>query len=387
MRSRLGFAATAIALTLAAGGCKGKGVCDDGASSLPPGENSSRSSNEDAYGPSPQNAAAATRAVAEADIVQLDGLRLYAMSKSGTLSIIDASTPGSLSLLGKIRLPGEPFEMYRRGDVIVVMSNKAVDKTGTVVISTGDETTSAPSTTTATDDSMGSLVVAIDVSDPKAPKEAGSLKVAGEIADSRTVGDVLYLATFESANCFECGKDLRTLVTSFDISTPIAPKQVDQVAYTAPTGTVYNLAWSTAWRRSIFATNERIYVGGLSDTASATTTEGVIEVLDITDPSGKLVKGARLDVAGPALSRWQMDESQGIFRIITQRGAGSTRNVPDRIDRELLAPRPHHDEAPEAGGPQDRALRRRARLRDHVQSDRSALRHRPVEPRCAGAEG
>jgi len=64
------------------------------------------------------------RAIQEADIIQLDdaaGL-LYAMSRSGTVSIVDVATPGQLWLLGQTTLPGEPFEMYRRGDYLIAMS-------------------------------------------------------------------------------------------------------------------------------------------------------------------------------------------------------------------------------------------------------------------------
>src|SRR5436190_1738267 len=58
--------------------------------------------------------AAGTRAIAEADIVQLDDEqdRIYAMSRSGWLAIVDAAQPGKLSLMGKVGLSGEPFEMY-----------------------------------------------------------------------------------------------------------------------------------------------------------------------------------------------------------------------------------------------------------------------------------
>jgi len=66
------------------------------------------------------------RAIEEADIIQLDGGLLYALSKSGTVSIVDIATPGRLDLLGQATLRGEPFEMYRRGDFLIAMSNDAV---------------------------------------------------------------------------------------------------------------------------------------------------------------------------------------------------------------------------------------------------------------------
>src|SRR5664279_2576195 len=68
----------------------------------------------------------ASRAIIEADIIQVADGRLYAMSKLGSLSIIDISKPGQLALLGQTQLAGEPFEMYRRGDTLIAMSNSAV---------------------------------------------------------------------------------------------------------------------------------------------------------------------------------------------------------------------------------------------------------------------
>jgi hypothetical protein len=96
----------------------------------------------------------AQRAIAEADIIQLDGGRLYAMSKSGTVSIVDVSAPGRLVLLGQTTLPGQPFEMYRRGGYLLAMSNGAVASDGTVVVS-GSTWAAGSNTTTTTEDSSG----------------------------------------------------------------------------------------------------------------------------------------------------------------------------------------------------------------------------------------
>src|SRR5262245_10810902 len=64
----------------------------------------------------------ANRAIVEADIIQLDGDRLYALSRVAGLAVVDASNPADLKLLGRYRdLPATPFEMYLRDDVMVVM--------------------------------------------------------------------------------------------------------------------------------------------------------------------------------------------------------------------------------------------------------------------------
>lgn len=264
----------------------------------------------------------AQRAITEADIVQIDDQkgRLYAMSRSGSLAIVDVSTPGRLALLGKIRVAGEPFEMYRRGDTILAMTNGGLRADGSLEAATSDE--SAPPTR---DLSVGAVVSALDVSDAKSVRMIEAFKVSGEIADSRVVGNVLYLATYETGTCWQCTQGPRTLVTSFDVSRSSALVPVDQVAFPGPQSTTFDAAWSTPWKRSIVVTPERMYVGGFAETSSSTT-EGRIEVLDIRDPSGRLVRAGYLETAGPIMSRWQLDEFQGVVRVISQRGAGSTSN-------------------------------------------------------------
>lgn len=276
---------------------------------------------------------AAQRAVAEADIIQLDGGRLYAMSGSGTVSVVNVADPKNLSLLGTTTISGKPFEMYLRGTSLVVMSNAAVTGDGAVVQKVVDP---AAATTTTTDDTAGALVTTLDVRDPAQMAELSTLKVPGEIADSRTVGDVLYLATYENATCFGCGAKPRTMVTTFNVADPNAVHQVDQASFQSNAPDSQNLAWGMAWKRSIVATSTRLYIGGHADldpnTYTDTTSpgnEGIVDVLDITDPTGKLAAGARLRLPGAVLSRWQLDETDGILRVISQPGAGRTGNGTD----------------------------------------------------------
>ena len=263
--------------------------------------------------------AGAERAIAEADIIQIDGGILYAMSKSGTVSLVDVSTLGRLSLLGQTTLPGQPFEMYLRGDALIAMSNGAISAGGGVT-----------STYQSPDSGGGAMVLALDVSHPAQPRVVATLSVPGEIADSRVVGDVLYLATYENAACYGCGTAPRTMVTTFNIATPTAMTLVEQVSFQSNAPDGYNLPWGSNWKRSIFVTAERLYIGGHADidpnSFATATNEGIVDVLDITDPSGRLVTGARLSVAGAILSRWQLDERDGVLRVISQQGAGRTGN-------------------------------------------------------------
>ena len=176
------------------------------------------------------------------------------MSKSGTVSLVDVSTPGRLALLGQTTLPGQPFEMYLRGNALVAMSNGAVSTSGGVT-----------STYQTPDSGGGAMVVALDVSYPTQPHVMATLRVPGEIADSRVVGDVLYLATYENAACYGCGTAPRTMVTTFNIATPTAMTLVEQVSFQSNAPDGYNLPWGSNWKRSIFVTTQRLYIGGHAD--------------------------------------------------------------------------------------------------------------------------
>ena len=170
--------------------------------------------------PNPRTTTSAQRAIEEADIIQVDGGLLYAMSKSGTVSIVDIATPGRLALLGQTTLAGEPFEMYRRGDFLITMSNDAVGQDGRVTV-----------TRAGVDAGGGALVSVLDVRDPTQLVEVATLKVPGEIADSRVVGNVLYVASYENTLCYGCGNLPRTLVTTFNIASPTAIALIEQVSF------------------------------------------------------------------------------------------------------------------------------------------------------------
>jgi hypothetical protein len=288
-------------------------------------------SSADAGRPSPGapgdvgQSADATRAVEEADIIQVEGSRLYAMSRSRGISIIDISSPNRLARMGApITLPGAGFEMFRRGDVLFAMTNGAIGPDGSLQPPSDEapapnDGLGAPELDSATYGSA--LLVAVDVRDPANAKKISMFKVPGEIADSRVVGDVLYLVSYESGECWSCSGGPRTVVTSFDVSDPTSIRRVDQIAY-APDQPGY-----TGWKRSVAATKDRLYVAGPDwrwDGREAA--QSVIQVLDVTDPEGHLAVGAEILIPGQVTSRWQMDEHDGVLRVVAQRDQLTTQN-------------------------------------------------------------
>jgi hypothetical protein len=277
----------------AARGGSSSGGADAGAASAAPSANGGAKSSDDAQ-----------RAVEEADILKVDGTRLYALSRYGGLAIVDVSDPDHMKLLGRKRTDGIPFEMYVRNGRAYVMMNEY----GKWVRGDGSRYGKWIQT---------SELFAFDVANPQAITEVSHYDVPGTISDSRTVGDVLYLVTNENGYCWGCGERAGTIVTSFDVASGAFAK-VDQLDYRASDNTY------SSWQRSVSATNERLYIAGprWDWRQGQSNASSIIQVVDVTDPKGKLVKGADVPVSGQINSRWQMDESDGVLRVVSQYGNG-----------------------------------------------------------------
>lgn len=241
------------------------------------------------------------RAITEADIIQVHEGKLYALSQYSGLSVIDISVPDQLTLLGRYNgTSGVPFEMYLRDGVVYAMFS-----------SWGQYVWDAA--TSSYQWAQTSHIEALDVTNPATIAPIGSFDVPGSISDSRVVGDVLYAVTFEDGYCWDCNPEPSTTITSIHIADPAAISVVDQLSFAD------NDPWGYGWRRSVAATPERMYVAGVEWDGSG---EGhsTIQVVDISDPSGQLVLGDSIEAAGQIESRWQMDEHQGVLRVISQPG-------------------------------------------------------------------
>jgi hypothetical protein len=248
----------------------------------------------------PDTGGEAERAIAEADIIQVRDGKLYALSQYSGLSIIDLSRRDRLALLGRYRSSGIPFEMYLQDGIVYAMFSSW----GDYVYDEASHTYSWVQT---------SRVEALDVSNPAGVELLGAFNLPGAISDSRIVGDVLYAVSFEDGYCWECATTPNTTVTSLAIGDPDAIHVVDQLRYSDADST----GWG--WRRSVTVTPERMYVAGIEWDGRG---EGhsTIQIIDISDPGGQLVEGASVEADGQIQSRWQMDEHEGVLRVISQPG-------------------------------------------------------------------
>lgn len=236
------------------------------------------------------------RLIEEADIIKVDGNRLYALSDYSGLSIIDVSVPDQLTLLGRKPLPGLPFEMYLRDGVIYAMFSSW----GHYV-----------ETEWGYDWVQSSHLEALNVDDPQRITSLGAFDMPGSLADSRMVGDILYVVSFEDGYCYGCRPEPNTTVTSLAVDDPASIAVVDTLAFNDENG------GNGSWRRSISVTTDRMYVGGI-DWGDGIGGSSTIQVVDISDPAGDLVLGGSVEVAGRIQSRWQMNEYEGVLRVISQ---------------------------------------------------------------------
>jgi hypothetical protein len=244
------------------------------------------------------------REVSEADIVAIEDDRLYALSQYGGLTVIDASQPDRLPVLGRFRAHAMPFEMYVDQAQVFAMFSEFGHYGWEEDIGQWQWRTT-------------SRLMALDASDPSSIAVRGEFDLPGTLSDSRRVGDVLYVVTYEDGWCWECQPTPNTTITSLDVADPARPRQVDQLVFEDEVDDT--IWWWWGGSRPVYSTDERLYVAGVT-AASDDSGHSTIDVVDISDPGGTLVAGAQVEVAGVIQSRWQMDEFEDVLRVVSQRG-------------------------------------------------------------------
>jgi hypothetical protein len=235
--------------------------------------------------------------ITEADIVKIDGDRLYALSPYAGLVVATIEDSKALNVLGKWRDEGEPFEMYVDGDQVFALYNGYYFQTWDTAAQTWNGHTS-------------SRLVAIDASVPSEPVVRGEFEVPGWIVDSRRVGDILYVISHQDGWCWGCDTTQNTTITALNVANPHLPVVVDQLV--SPSG-------DPSWQYPVVSANVgRFFIGGASRWNDDGSITSAINVVDISDGSGVMKPGASVEVQGSVTNRWQIDEYDGYLRVLTQ---------------------------------------------------------------------
>lgn len=234
------------------------------------------------------------RVLQEADLIRVSGDVLYALSARRGLVVMDISDPSHLSIVGVHPLFGTPFEMHVRPPHAFVQYSAFWNYIHDVQTGAGHFR-------------LTSRILILDVSDPADIRELGTFDLPGEISDSRLSGDILYVVSGQGSSCDGCHMPNGLSVVSLNVADPEQPFEVSRLSVT----------WDSAEafaRRAVHFSSQRLYVGGVPDDQD----HSFIQVVDISDPNGQLVEGTRFRVDGQITNRWQMDEHDGILRVVGQ---------------------------------------------------------------------
>ena len=164
-----------------------------------------------------------------------------ALSAYGGLTVIDVSTPDVFPVLGRFRAHARPFEMYIDGGQVFVMYTDY----GSYEY---DPELGAYSWQSS------SRLMALDATNPASIAVRGEFDMPGWIQDSRRVGDVLYLFTYEDGWCWQCDDKPNTTITSLDVSDEANVQFVDQLTFEDDES---GWGWGGS-ARSVSATDERL---------------------------------------------------------------------------------------------------------------------------------
>ncbi|MHB8519544.1 MAG: RCC1 domain-containing protein [Limisphaerales bacterium] len=240
---------------------------------------------------------AAPRDVVESDIWKVRGNALYFFNQYRGLQVIDLTTPDSPVIRGTFDLPAAGEQMYLIDTNYAVLLVQGCGWSG---------------------NNNGNDVVIVDVTGNNL-QEVASLPVDGTILESRLVGTALYVASQvyrpvagSTNNSWESG----TMVSSFDLSDPTRPVAKQQLWYSSTYGTV------------VAATDQFFFLA----TQTSSWYQSVVQVIDISDPSGVMQARGRVQLAGYVTDKFKMNlvtsETNTVFTVISEAWNDRTRWTP-----------------------------------------------------------
>ena len=293
---------------LMAGGCDTASQLPSAADGLPQGDAAPQAFSEGA------GAGLVARDIEEADVVKIDGDRLYALNRFKGLLVVDVADPDAPQLIGELDLRGRGVEMYVLGDRVHVLLSADF-----YIFAYGDNAIGLPTTSVVAPDGpvpprpdfTGSRLAVVDVSDPTSPQVQGKINLVGFANESRRVGDIIYVVgsnygpyfagvAEESAEGVGAG-----FVASIDVSDPDDIVAVERKDLSGDALTMH------VSQTAIFAASR-----GYDIDRSESLTD--IQVIDISDPGGAIALRDRFLVPGSIRNRFYMDDYDGVFRIATE---------------------------------------------------------------------
>jgi hypothetical protein len=248
----------------------------------------------------------AERTVEEADVIRLDGNRLFILNAYRGLEIVDVTNVDAPVILGDLKVYGYPVEMYIDGTrAYIVVSNYFTYWRGLAENADVEEW-------------RGSQIVIADISNPALPTVVKAVNIEGYISDTRKVGDVLYVVSNRYA-WWTCASsddtvDL-TFAASIDIFDPENIHEVERLSFPGSSNFI-NVTQNAIFVAQYFWNWRE--VEGTYDYGSTVT------YVDISDAFGHIQKRGTFAMPGYLRDRYSMDWFEDSFRIVTYfwEGAG-----------------------------------------------------------------
>ena len=242
------------------------------------------------------------RTIEEADVVRLDGNRLFILNAYRGLEIVDVTSPDAPQILGNLKVYGYPVEMYIDGTrAYIVVSNYFTYWRGL-----GDN-----GSTTDAEEWHGSQIVIADIANPALPTVVSAVNIEGYISDTRKVGDVLYVVS-NRYSWWDCqGSDDTvnlTFVASIDVYDPNNIHEVERVSFPGSSNFI------NVTQQAIFVAQ---YFWNWMENDGTYDYGSTVTYVDISDAYGHIAKRGTFAMPGYLQDRYSMDWSEGSFRIVT----------------------------------------------------------------------
>jgi len=248
-----------------------------------------------------ENGGDAEREIVESDIYKFDskGNVLWLANQYKGLIAVDISDPENLRILDTVKFKGYVGEMYlQEGRAYILVSNTNEKYDSGEIYYYGR---------------TYSKIIVVNTEDPENLEILGDFEMDGWIADSRQVGDVIYVAATQYAyswnNCEgESGTEgaNQIMIKSINIKDPKHIKEIDSKTLEGVSYTFY------VSQKSIYVAEADSYYW------NEDYKEGYpVTMFDISDPEGKIVKKAEFETDGFMSDRWKMHEVGNTFFAVS----------------------------------------------------------------------
>lgn len=263
------------------------------------------------------------RTVEEGDIYQVidHSNQILNLNRYRGLQVVDFSDPTKPSVIGRARIHGRPVEMYQVGDQVYALLNNWRGYYQS-------KTELTPETY------RGGVVAVIDISDPTAPKVTERVQIPGYIQTSRLTRGQGKEALFvvASSGRYSNGRyHGETHVRSFAVS---GKGQLKARSKLDLGGRVQDI--NAMSNRLLVAREQR-------DSNRKRSSE--VSIIDISDPTGKMVEGDKVTVKGIVQNKHNLHYHEGVLRVVSGASWRSSRTnhveTFDATDIQTLKPIDH----------------------------------------------